>query len=128
MPRSRDRLTLESGPTLNLARLIPRGAGRPGHHFHAVVTCANGEVIRAEIVLQEHGGRLNVSSQGKHQSFELTSDPRPFGGRLWYIVCPKTCRRVRVLLRPLGATWFASRHAWGSRQAAYASQFLNPID
>ena len=128
MPRSRDRLTLESGPTLNLARLIPRGAGRPGHHFHVVMTFASGEVIRAEIVLQDHGGRLNVSSRGNHQCFALTSDPRPFGGRQWYIVCPKTCRRVRVLFRPLGATWFASRHAWGSRRAAYASQFLNPID
>ncbi len=32
------------------------------------------------------------------------------------------------LFRPLGATKFASRHAWGSRRAAYASQFLNPVD
>ena len=31
-----------------------------------------------------------------------------------------------VLHRPLGATFFASRHAWG-RRAAYASQFLDPI-
>jgi hypothetical protein len=33
---------------------------------------------------------------------------------------------VRVLCRPLGATFFASRHHWG-RRAAYASQFLDPI-
>ena len=31
-----------------------------------------------------------------------------------------------MLYRPLGATYFASRHAWG-RRAAYASQFLDPI-
>jgi hypothetical protein len=31
-----------------------------------------------------------------------------------------------MLYRPLGATYFASRYAWG-RRAAYASQFLDPI-
>jgi len=31
-----------------------------------------------------------------------------------------------VLYRPLGASYFASRPAWG-RRAAYASQFLDPI-
>jgi hypothetical protein len=54
------------------------------------------------------------------------SDPRNFGGLQWYAICPKTGRQVRVLYRPLGATFFASRYAWG-RRAAYASQFLDPI-
>jgi hypothetical protein len=93
-----------------------------------VLTYDSGEVIRPEIVLGEIEGRLNVISKGHLQTFRLTSDPRPFGGRQWYIVCPTTHRRVRVLFRPLGATKFASRHAWGSRRAAYASQFLNPVD
>ena len=31
-----------------------------------------------------------------------------------------------MLYRPLGASYFASRPAWGCR-AAYASQFLDPI-
>jgi hypothetical protein len=31
-----------------------------------------------------------------------------------------------VLFRPLGAPYFASRHAWG-RRAVYASQFLDPV-
>ncbi len=31
-----------------------------------------------------------------------------------------------MLYRPLGATYFASRYAWG-RRGAYASQFLDPI-
>jgi hypothetical protein len=31
-----------------------------------------------------------------------------------------------VLYRPGGAPYFASRHAWG-RQAAYGSQFLDPV-
>lgn len=33
---------------------------------------------------------------------------------------------MRVLYRPLGATFFASRHHWGCR-AAHASQSLDPI-
>jgi hypothetical protein len=51
---------------------------------------------------------------------------RQFAGRQYYAICPRTRRCVRVLFRPLGATWFASRHAWG-RRAAYASQFLDPV-
>jgi hypothetical protein len=128
MPRTRDRVTLESGPVLKLSHLIPRGAGRPGNHFHVAVTCANGEVIRTEIVLGEDAGQLNLMSHGNHQSFALEADPRPFGGRQWYIVCSQTSHRVRVLFRPLGATLFASRHAWGRHRAAYASQFLSPED
>ncbi len=42
------------------------------------------------------------------------------------MVCPKIGRNVRVLFRPLGATYFASRHARGPR-AVYASQFLDLI-
>ena len=33
MPRDRQRLTLESGPKLDLAKLIPSGAGKPGSHI-----------------------------------------------------------------------------------------------
>ena len=33
---------------------------------------------------------------------------------------------MRTLFKPLGANYFASRHAWG-RRAAYASQFLDPV-
>jgi hypothetical protein len=127
MPRSRERATLESGPVLDLARLIPRGAGRPGHHFQGIMICADGDVIRAEICLREDDGVLNVTSEGEHQLFALTCDKRHFGGRQWYVVCLATSRRVRVLFRPRGATRFASRHAWGAQRVAYASQFLSPV-
>jgi hypothetical protein len=33
MPRDRQRLTLESGPKLDLAKLIPSGAGKPGSYI-----------------------------------------------------------------------------------------------
>jgi hypothetical protein len=40
MPRDRQRLTLESGPKLDLAKLIPSGAGKPGSHIQCVLTLA----------------------------------------------------------------------------------------
>jgi hypothetical protein len=126
MPRDRQRLTLESGPKLDLAKLIPSGAGKPGSHIQCVLTYGSGETITAMLKLLDYGGLLELSFQGRQQSFSLVSEPRHFGGLQWYAICPKTERRVRVLYRPLGATFFASRYAWG-RRAAYASQFLDPI-
>jgi hypothetical protein len=126
MPRDRLRLTLESGPKLDLAKLIPSGAGRPGRHIQCVLTFGSGEMIRADLKLHEYGGLLELSHQERQQTFSLVSYPRHFGGLQWYVICSKTGRQVRVLYRPLGATYFASRYAWG-RRAAYASQFLDPI-
>jgi hypothetical protein len=125
VPRDRQRLTLESGPVLDLARLIPRGAGRPGAFIRCTLTYASGETIRAELKLMDYGGLLDLFYGGRHQSLSLVFSERHLGGRQWYVICPRTGRRVRVLFRPNGATWFASRHAWG-RRAAYASQFLDP--
>jgi hypothetical protein len=126
MPRDRQRLTLESGPKLDLAKLIPSGGGKPGSHIQCVLTYGSGETITAVLKLSDYGGLLDLFFQGRQQSFSLVSEPRHFGGLQWYAFCPKTGQRVRVLYRPLGATFFASRYAWG-RRAAYASQFLDPI-
>jgi hypothetical protein len=126
MPRDRQRLTLESGPKLDLAKLIPSGAGKTGSHVQCVLTYGSGETITAILRLGEYSGLMELSFQGHSQSFSLVADPGHFGGLQWYAICPRTGRRVRVLYRPLGATFFASRHAWG-RRAAYASQFLDPI-
>ncbi len=126
MPRDRQRVTLESGPKLDLAKLIRRGAGKPDTNIRCTLTYASGETVTADIKLREYGGRLELSFGGRQQAFSLVSSPRHFGGLQWYAVCPRTRRRVRVLFRPLGATFFGSRHAWG-RSAAYASQFLDPM-
>jgi hypothetical protein len=126
MPRDRQRLTLESGPKVDLAKLIPSGAGKPGSHVQCVLTFGSGEIIGANIKLRDGGGLLDLSYQGRQQTLSLVSSARHFGGLQWYAICPRTGRRVRVLYRPLGATFFASRHGWG-RRAAYASQFLDPV-
>jgi hypothetical protein len=127
MPRDRQRLTLESGPVIDLAKLIPRGAGRPGTLLHCTISCSSGEMIRAELNLLDCGAFMALGHDGGWQHVSLVSSERHFGGRQWYCLCPRTGRRVRVLFRPLGATAFASRHAWG-RRAAYASQFLSSAD
>jgi hypothetical protein len=126
MPRDRWRATLESGPKLDLARFIRRGAGKPDTNIICTLTYASGERVIADIKLREHGGWMDLSHSGGQQTFSLVSSPRNFGGLQWYAVCPRTRPRFRVFFRPLGATYFASRHAWG-RSAAYASQFLDPI-
>jgi hypothetical protein len=127
VPRDRQRVTLESGPVIDLARLIPRGAGRPGSLIGCTLTFSSGETIRVELKLMDCGGWLNLFYDGRQQSFSLVFSERHFGGGQWYMICPRTGRRVRVLFRPPGARSFASRHAWG-RQVAYASQFMTPTD
>jgi hypothetical protein len=126
MPRDRWRATLDGGRKLDLAKLIPRGAGKPGCNINSTMTYGSGETIAAVLKLRDYGGWLELSFGGRQQTFSLVSVSRNLGGLQWYVACPKTGRRVRVLYRPLGATAFASRHAWG-RRAAYASQFLDPV-
>jgi hypothetical protein len=126
MPRDRQRITLESGPKLDLAKLIPSGAGKPDSRIQCVLTYGSGETITTTLRLYDYGGLLELAYQGQQQTFSLVCHPRYFGGLQWYAVCPRTGRRVRVLYRPLGAAFFASRYAWG-RRVAYASQFLDPI-
>ncbi|MBM1171226.1 hypothetical protein [Microvirga arabica] len=99
MPRDRQRFTLESGPKLDLARLIPSGAGKPGSHIQCVLTYGSGETITAILKLSYYGGLLGLSFQGQQQAFSLVSEPRHFGGWQWYAICPRTGRRVQVLYR-----------------------------
>lgn len=113
MPRDRQRLTLESGPKLDLAKLIPSGVGQPNSRIQCVLNYGSGETITATLKLYDYGGLLELAYQGRQQTFSVVSRPRHFGGLQWYAVCPRTGRRVRVLYRPLGAMFFASRYAWG---------------
>jgi hypothetical protein len=56
MPRDRWRATLESGPKLDLARLIPPGAGKPGVNISCILTYAAGESTAADLKLRKYGG------------------------------------------------------------------------
>jgi hypothetical protein len=126
MPRHRERATLESGPRIDLADLIPRGAGRPGTQIGGMLKAGEDGPVHLVAELTEHGGSLTVRHGNTRQYLELSASERHRGGRQWYVRCPKTGRPARVLWKPYGATEFASRYFWG-RRAAYSSQFLDPV-
>jgi hypothetical protein len=65
MPRDRQRLRLESGPKLDLAKLIPSGAGKSGSHIQCLLTYGSGETITAVLKLSDYGGLLDLSFQGR---------------------------------------------------------------
>ena len=111
MPRDRWRVTLDGGRKLDLAKLIPHSAGKPGADICSRMTYGSDETITALLKLRDCGEWLELSFGDRQQTISLVSSPGSFGGLQWYVICPKTGRRVRILYRPRGATLFASRHA-----------------
>jgi hypothetical protein len=127
MGRSCTRVRLESGPRFDLAKLIPSGEGKPGFCRTSLWSFSDGTRVRVSAALSEYGGTLRLTSDDWQQTISLVAHTRHFGGCQWYALCPRTGgRKARVLFRPPGASYFASRYAWG-RQVAYASQFEDPI-
>lgn len=133
MPRSRERVPLESGPKLDLNRLAQQGYIRRGTHSRSRITwtenfyreqVASG-VITADMT-DEYGGWFRIEMDDLDQTISLTTEPRHFGGRQWYFLCPRTGRKVSVLWMPPGAPSFACRQRWG-RQVAYSSQFADAV-
>src|SRR5215216_136612 len=123
MPRARERLTLESGPVLDLAKIIPKGAAKPGVQIRNEWIFSTGEVIGLEVRLWEEHGSLDLSFEGRRQSFTPASQSRHFGGSQWYVVCPNTCKLVRMLFRAcrhLGDSGAAqtSIHRWFDNEYA----------
>lgn len=133
MARWRERVPLESGLKLDIDRLIRDDIMRPGEHSICRVTWRTGDgYIRdtARTVAEMRPGqypRLCIEHSDGKQDISLCFAYRHFGGRQWYFTCPKTHDRVRVLWKPPGSPYFASRQAFG-RQVAYGSQFETPRD
>jgi len=126
MPRQRQRATLESGLRLDLKDLIRPGAGKPGAQMAGSLKRDGETLVQIIADLMEYGGNLILQHGDKRQHFHLVASKRHLGGRQWYVLCPRSRRKVRVLWKPYGADVFASRYVWG-RQAAYQSQFHDPI-
>src|SRR6516165_12154035 len=130
MPRPRQRACLQSGLRLNLNRLIRRGIVEPGAYSGREVSWtdsyADEQIAWGLITADMSGpdeGWFRIQLGQLDQRINLVSQPRNFGGRQWYFICPSMGRRVSVLWKPPGAREFACRQRWG-RQVAYASQFL----
>jgi hypothetical protein len=69
------------------------------------------------------------------QRIHLRGDPRPFGGRQWFFICPNNGRRAVKLYLPAGGKRFLSRAAWRlgyevqrERPAARAHRRIQGID
>jgi hypothetical protein len=133
LPRPRQRVCLEAGLRLDLNRLMRQGCVVPGAYSSFRICWTNNytgeETASADFTAQmmdQHEGRLRIQMDDSEQTIFLVPRSRSFGGHQWYFVCPVMNRCCSVLWRPLGASRFCSRQAWGTRRVAYASQFLDP--
>lgn len=120
-----------NGLKLDLNRLVREGRIRPGASSWTSISWSNqyGEKIASGFIASEaidtRGYLLtwcDLHIGSYTQSISLGSQPRHFGGRQWYFVCPFTCRKVSVLWKPSGERDFASRQHWGE---LYVSQCSN---
>ena len=134
MSRDRQRVPLEEGLSLDLNKfaryhLVERGA-RSDDRFLRWVRPQWGDIASGHVSADmsgTHEGWLQVRIGDFCQCLRLVAQPRKFGGRQWYFVCPITNRLVSVVWKPAGADKFCSRHAW-SPQVAYLSQFGTRAD
>ena len=134
MSRDRQRVPLEEGLSLDLNKfaryhLVERGA-RSDDRSVRWVHPQWGETASGHVSADmsgTHEGWLQVRIGDFCQCLHLVAQPRKFGGRQWYFVCPITNRLVSVVWKPAGADKFCSRHAWGP-QVAYLSQFGSGVD
>lgn len=126
MPKYRRRATLQEGHRLDINELRRLGirTGKFG------VTFPRDGAPGTLTVHMDSEGRSWLRVQmppNVDQTFTLVPVGRPFGGCQWYVICALTGYRVSVLWKPRGAHRFACQKYWG-RRAAYASQFLTPVD
>lgn len=128
MARNGWRGRLEDGLKLDLSKLMRDGAVRAGENRESEIAWlgSSGEPVAsgriAAFMRAGAAGWLELEIDGRRQEIALESQPRHFGGRQSYFVCPKQHCLVSALWRPYGASYFASRQAWG-RRVAYGSQF-----
>ena len=134
MPRTRQRVCLESGLKLDLNKLRRQGLVKPGVENRGAIRWAytyTGEEIAKAVITSNmvgtHEGWLRVQLGSLDQTITLVPKPRYFGGYQWYFVCPVMNRYASVLWMPPGAKHFCSRQAWDNR-VAYASQCQTPFD
>lgn len=121
MPRQGWRVVLEAGARFDVNRL----SLRPNHIHRSSWHYGSGLVVGVEAKTASEDGTLILRHGGEEQWFELETLKRHFGGRQWFVRCARSWRRVSVLWMPPGARVFASRHTWGPRRVAYASQSLD---
>ena len=134
MARPRQRVCLQEGLHLDLnalarAGFIQRGA-RTSDKSIQWIHPHWGEIASGFVCADlcgPHVGWLHIRTGDFAQKIVLIGQPRRFGGRQWYFVCPATNLPVSVVWKPAGAEKFCSRQTWGE-QVAYLSQFGSLVD
>jgi hypothetical protein len=133
MPRSRQRVCLQDGLKLDLSRLTRQRLIQPGASTGplGIEWTREGERFASGLITADMSdpveGSFRIQLGNIDQRIALISQPRHFGGRQWYFVCPYMNRRASVLWKPPGAKFFACRQEWG-RQVAYRTQFMCSSD
>lgn len=130
--------TIEGCGTIVMAlgRLLELGKGRSaftvsysgrlgGHPYSIAVAVAFGANRRGTLTIT-HGSFKHLSAAVLADSYviNMLAVPWQFGGQRWFIVCPRSGRRVLKLYLPNGAQRFASRQVMG---LAYQVQRLDPV-
>jgi hypothetical protein len=134
MSRNRKRACLQDGLFLNLPWLCKNGfIRRNGVTVDRAINwkLTNNRIVASGFVSvdlrDDAEGSLKIQIGSFSQEIVLGSQPRNFGGRQRYFICPVTGGLASVVWKPPGATIFASRHAWPA-QVGFLSQFGSWID
>src|SRR5262245_32069463 len=133
MPRPGHRVNLSAALSLNINEMVRWACIRPGFRGGPRITrwtnSYSGELLAEAIITSStenpSEGWLRIQLGSLDQWIILISQPRHFGGRQWYFMCPVTNRRASVLWMPPGANRFCSRQTWRG-QVAYSTQFMTP--
>jgi hypothetical protein len=125
--------------TLDLAwlmRLGPIGDGQAGTgevrwsvdgvavgtlHFRLDLRTTGSARLLLRYIIADRNGQPSLV----RQVIALTSAPQHLGGRRWWLRCPVTGERARILYLPPGGDRFGSRKAWG---LAYRMERLSHFD
>jgi hypothetical protein len=137
--RSGGRPTVESGLTLDLQRLFKTGWLKGGARIAGLLQWTSVNTVREaasigfESDLGEQSGYVQLrwtstdqrtgERHERENRIALTTSPRPFGGRRWFFICPRTGEIAAKLYLPPRADTFASRKAY---RLGYRSQRESP--
>jgi hypothetical protein len=105
---------LRGAPAVTFARSLTfsTAEGRPTVTVRIERDAATGTGTAALAFNIQH---WNGGTGPQVQRMQLRGDPRPFGGRHWYFICPATGARAAKLYLPAGGKRFLSRGAYGLR-------------
>jgi hypothetical protein len=76
-------------------------------------------------IIHDEFEHLSATVPAQRYQISMVAEACRFGGKRWYLICPRTGRRVVKLCLPNGAHRFASREAY---RLAYRSQRVGGLE